>query len=92
MPADLSTMLDSQGLYNDNPLLQGHKPPILTYRDQVWWWRHRLYVPSAMCDLLLKQYHEKLAAGHWGSLKTLDILTQTFGCPGMQRDVWKCQP
>lgn len=40
-----------------------------------------------MRNLLLKQYHESPAAGHWGSMKTLDMLMRTFGWPNMRKDI-----
>lgn len=40
-----------------------------------------------MRDLILKQYHETPVAGHWGIMKTLDMLTRTFGWPDMRTDV-----
>lgn len=85
MPADASTIVALTSLYDSDELIQGKSPSFLTFYDNVWWWRDRIFVPKAMRDLVLKQYHETPAAGHWGNMKTLDMLMRTFGWPNMRK-------
>lgn len=87
MPADVATLKSLRALYDTDDQLIGKKPGFLTYQDGTWWWRDKIYVPKSMRNLILKQYHETPLAGHWGSMKTLDMLTRTFGWPEMRADV-----
>lgn len=86
MPADTSTSVALKSLHDSDELIQGKASSFLTFYDGFWWWRDRIFVPKAMRDLVLKQYHESPAAGHWGSMKTLDMLMRTFGWPNMRQD------
>lgn len=89
MPADDATLKSLRALYESDDLLQKHIPTALTFVDHTWWWRDKIYVPVSMRELILKQIHETPAAGHWGSMKTLDLLTRTFDWPNSRADVLK---
>lgn len=87
MPPDSSTITSLKALYDADALLKGRPPSFLRFRDGLWWWRDRLYVPLPLRNFLLKEYHETPAGGHWGSMKFLDMLSRTFGWPNMRTDV-----
>lgn len=89
MPADESTLTSLRSLYDVDELLQGRLPTALSFHDQIWWWKDKVYVPLSMRDLILRQIHEAPSAGHWGSMKTLDLLTRTFDWPNSRADVLK---
>lgn len=92
MPADELTLTQLRSLYDSDEFLQGRLPPALTFNDHTWWWKDKVYVPGSMRKMILEQVHDRPAAGHWGSMKTLDLLTRTFDWPGAQTDVLKfCQ-
>lgn len=40
-----------------------------------------------MRQMILRQMHESPAAGHWGSMKTYDLLSRTFDWPNSRADV-----
>lgn len=87
MPADADTMIALRALYGTDDQLLGHRPSFLTYYDQTWWWRDKIYVPKSMRQIILKQYHETPVAGHWGSMKTLEMISRTFGWSDIRTDV-----
>lgn len=89
MPADKTTLTASKALYDTDKFLQGKLPSSLTFRDSIWWWKDKLYVPLSMRNLILQQIHSKPAAGHWGSMKTFHLLTQTFDWPNERSEVLK---
>lgn len=89
MPADEKTLTALRALYDTDELLLKRTPPALSFIDHTWWWRDKIYVPMAMRDMILKQVHETPSAGHWGSMKTLDLLTRTFDWPNARADVLK---
>lgn len=95
MPPQADTLISLKILYDSDVFLFNKHPSFVTFQDSVWWWRDRIYVPLAMRNLILKQYHKTPSAGHWGSMKTLDMITRTFGWPDMRLDVLdfikKCQ-
>lgn len=63
MPPDNDTLNTLQSLYATDPLLTNKQLSFLTNRDCIWWWRDRVYVPFAMCHLILQQYHDAPLAG-----------------------------
>lgn len=87
MPADTDTLRSIQSLYQTDDSLKIKTPSFLTFRDGIWWWRDKIYVPSSMRHLIMKEYHETPLAGHWGSFKTLDMITRTFGWQNMRSDI-----
>lgn len=87
MPADTDTMTAIKSLYDTYDLIQGKVPSFLTFQDQTWWWKDKIYVPSSMRQLILKEYHESPTAGHWGIMKTLDMISRTFAWPNCRSDV-----
>lgn len=87
MPADATTMNSIKNLYTDNDFLLGKLPSALTFRDGVWWWRDRIYVPLGMRNMILRDLHDAPTAGHWGVMRTLDLLYRTFGWPDARADV-----
>lgn len=87
MPADTDTIVSIQSLYETDEFLKGRLPAFLKFIDNTWWWIGKVYVPKSMREMILKQYHETPLAGHWGSLKTLDMITRTFGWPNARLDV-----
>lgn len=89
IPADEKTLISLRALYDTDEFLKGHLPTALTYRDHVWWWRDKIYVPKSMQNLILEQVHNKPLAGHWGSMKTFDLLTRNFDWPNARADVLK---
>lgn len=62
---------------------------MLSFREGTWWWKDKVYVPLSMRDMILKQIHKTPSAGHWGEMKTLDLLTRTFDWPNSRLDVLK---
>lgn len=89
MPADEQTLTSLRACYDTDEFLQGKLPVALSYRDSQWWWREKLYVPRSMRNMILEQIHNSPAAGHWGIMKTLDLLTRTFDWPNARADVLK---
>lgn len=87
MPVDIGTMEGIKALYDADEFLLNKKPTALTFRDGIWWWRDRIYVPTGMRNRVLQSIHDSPAAGHWGVLRTLDVLYRTFGWPGAREDV-----
>lgn len=87
MPADEATMRKLKILYTTEDFLLGRIPPALTFRDGIWWWRDRLYVPAAMLKMILQDLHDAPTGGHWGVMRTLDLLYRTFGWPNARADV-----
>lgn len=89
MPAEESTLKSLRGLYDTDGLLEGRLPTALSFREGTWWWKDKVYVPLSMRDMILKQIHKTPSAGHWGEMKTLDLLTRTFDWPNSRLDVLK---
>lgn len=89
MSADEQTLHSLRACYNTDDFLQGRLPMALSYRDHQWWWRDKLYVPKTMCQMILEQIHNSPEAGHWGVMKTLDLLTRTFDWPNARAEVLK---
>lgn len=87
MPADPTTLQALKALYDSDDLLLGRRPSFLKFQEGLWWWRDRLFVPGALRQHLLRQYHETPTGGHWGSMKCLDMLSRTFGWPNMRADL-----
>lgn len=87
MPADPDTIKLFQTLYDSDDTLKNRHPSFLTFHNQLWWWRDRLYVPPSIRDFIMEQYHETPSSGHWGTMKTLDTLSRTFGWPNMRSDL-----
>lgn len=72
-------------IYDDSLL---HKTSALfSFTGDLWWYRDRLYVPPAFRQFLLGHFHGNLLCGHWGILKTLDLISRTFSWPGLREDV-----
>lgn len=67
-----------KSLYDPDDLLQGRLPTALLFCDHIWWWKVEVYVPLSMREFILKRTHDIPSAGHWGLMKTLDLLTQTL--------------
>lgn len=87
MPAEKYILNSLRACYDTDEFLQGRIPIALTYHDHQWWWRDKLYVPRSMRQMILKQVHKAPAAGHWGVMKTLELLTRTFDWPNLRTDV-----
>lgn len=87
MPADEFMLNSMKNLYDTDDFLLGRPSTVLTFEDGVWWWRDRLYVPKSMRNLILERIHDSPTAGHWGTLRTLDLLYCTFGWPNARADV-----
>lgn len=87
MPADEETMKSIKYLYATDKFLSGRLPTALSFRDGVWWWRDRIYVPRSMRKMILQDIHNAPTAGHWGIMQTLDLLYRTFSCPNARADV-----
>ncbi len=47
----------------------------------------QLIVPTTLREIIVKQFHEELMGGHFGSDKTLAALKMRFWWPGMNEDV-----
>lgn len=89
MPANNQMLSSLCYFYDTGELLQGRRPTALTYRENPWWWRDKIYVPEAMRQMILEQMHKSLAAGHWGSMKRFDLLTRNFDWPNSRADLLK---
>lgn len=87
LPASIETQQWFHRLYAGDALIQGKRPSQLTYQNDLWWWRDRLYVPLEARTMIMRQMHETPSAGHWGSMKTLDLLTRTFSWPNVRDDL-----
>lgn len=87
MPAEETTLTSLRACYDTDEYLQGRIPTALSYQDHLWWWRDKLYVPKSMRQMILEQVHNAPAAGHWGVMKTLELLTRTFDWPNSRADV-----
>lgn len=59
----------------------------LIWRDDCWWLRGRLYVPLICREYLLQLYHARPTVGHWGTAKTLDLISRSFCWPNMRIDI-----
>lgn len=89
MPADEHTLISLKACYDSDESLFGRLPTALSFQDSLWSWRDKLYVPKSMWQMVLEQVHNSPAAGHWGTMKTLDLLTRTFDWPNSRADVLK---
>lgn len=69
--------------YHSDDLLQGRKPTVLTYGTGIWWWRDSVYVPFQLRTQIMQSVHASPSAGHWGTAKSLDLLTRSFNWPKM---------
>lgn len=87
MPADENTMKAIRALYITDDFLANRLPTALTFKDGIWWWRDRIYVPKAMRNMILKNVHDSPTGGHWGIMRTLDLLYRTFVWQNARADV-----
>lgn len=87
MPPEETTLTALQALYESDALLGGKLPTALNFHDLLWWWKDKIYVPESMQNMILEQIHATPSGGHWGSMKTLDLLTRTFEWQNSRRDV-----
>jgi transposase InsO family protein len=55
--------------------------------DGLLYYRHRLVIPSALRDTILKAEHDSKVAGHWGAGKTVEIVSRNFHWPNMDEHV-----
>lgn len=61
--------------------------PLSIYRGRSSSCSGKIYVPKSMKKSILEQVHDMSEAGHWGSMKTFDILTRTSDWPKARSDV-----
>lgn len=87
MSPNTDTLTSLKASYNSDPFIVGKHPSSLSFHEGCWWWRDKLYVPVSMQQLLLKKFHQTPLAGHWGRMKTLKMLSRTFGWPDARSDV-----
>lgn len=73
--------------YHSDDLLQGRKPTVLTYGTGIWWWRDSVYVPFQLRTQIMQSVHASPSAGHWGTAKSLDLLTRSFNWPNARRNL-----
>ncbi|POV98898.1 hypothetical protein PSTT_14130 [Puccinia striiformis] len=71
----------------DPPDAEEEEDTVLEFRDELWWYRDRIFVPTALRAQILKTFHDEPTAGHPGSLKTLDIISRCMNWPGIRKDV-----
>ncbi|KAI7950664.1 hypothetical protein MJO29_009338 [Puccinia striiformis f. sp. tritici] len=71
----------------DPPDAEEEQDTALEFRDELWWYRDRIFVPTALRAQILKTFHDESTAGHPGSLKTLDIISRCMNWPGIRKDV-----
>ncbi|KAK9395571.1 hypothetical protein NXF25_018932, partial [Crotalus adamanteus] len=60
---------------------------LLTYRDKLAWKGSKLYLPSTLRLQALQWSHDAKQAGHFGFLKTLQLVRRQFWWPGMKKDI-----
>lgn len=87
MPADSFILHCLRQLYDSDSLVKDGTCSFLTLRDDLWWWRDRLYVPESFRQFLIGKFHGDPASGHWGVFRTLHMISQTFSWPQMRADV-----
>ncbi|KAI7948528.1 hypothetical protein MJO29_010193 [Puccinia striiformis f. sp. tritici] len=59
----------------------------LHFQNNLYWFRHRVFVPSGVRDQIIKTYHEGPMIGHPGIARTLSLLLRTFDWPSIRKDV-----
>jgi transposase InsO family protein len=55
--------------------------------DGLLYFKHRLMVPSALRETVLKAEHDSKVAGHWGTGKTVEIVGRNFHWPNMDDQI-----
>lgn len=86
MPADPTTMISIKALYETEEFSLGKLLTAFSFRDGIWW-RDRIYVRKSMQKMILHDVHDSPMAGHWGILRTTDLLYQPFGWPKSRAEV-----
>lgn len=87
MPVDLELTKRIETAYQGDALITGVHPAFLHFVNGIWWWRDRIYLPMSLRSSVLKEVHESCTGGHWGAMKTFDLLSRSFGWPNMRKDV-----
>jgi len=59
-------------------------------KDDILWWKNRVYVPAAMRQRIMKSEHDSKIAGYFGNERTMELIAQNFYWPKMEMDLQKC--
>jgi transposase InsO family protein len=57
------------------------------FQDGLYWFRHRVLVPSSLREEVIRTYHEGPEVGHPGIARTLSLILRTFDWPSIRKDV-----
>ena len=89
--SDLRAQLESG--YQADPYYAagGKRHRALRLVDGVWYFRHRVAVPSdlGVRQLIMRQCHDTLCAGHQGWTRTLELVARSFWWPRLSQWVRK---
>jgi hypothetical protein len=69
---------------NPNPGLRVNP---YTIEDGLLYYKHQLVIPQAMRETVFKAEHDSKIAGHWGAVKTVEIVSRNFYWAGMEGQV-----
>jgi len=58
-------------------------------KDDISCWKNRIYAPEGMRKPIFQSEHDSKVAGHFGRVRTLDLITRNLYCPNMESDVRK---
>ncbi|OCB83965.1 reverse transcriptase-RNase H-integrase [Sanghuangporus baumii] len=56
-------------------------------RGDVWRKGHRLYIPAGIREIIMKEHHDSILAGHLGAIKMIQLIAQRYWWPKMSADV-----
>ena len=60
--------------------------PRVWYDNRIWT-THHIVVPRTKIPAVLAQYHNNMVAGHWGTPKTFERISQTYFFPDIRAHV-----
>jgi len=60
-----------------------------TITDDLLCWKNRIYVPEGIRQRIIQSEHDSKMAGHFGTVRTLELLSNNFYWVNMDRDIRK---
>jgi len=60
-----------------------------SFTDDILYFKNRIYLPKKLTNSVMEKYHSSVAAGHFSSAKTEELIKRFYYWPNMTKDVEK---
>lgn len=88
-PQDIAGKIKTETANDDliTEMAKDKLPGNWTEQDGLYYWNERIYVPKPLRLEVIQRCHDSALAGHYGSLRTTDLVTRTYYWPKLTEDV-----